>query len=97
MSVDSNVQRDVTEKERQCLLVVRRHLTPTPRIHYIDHAFEVPTGVSQVELALSFHKEKHAQIFVSLHDPNGFRGNRMRPSARGDVRLELWVAADSAS
>ncbi len=88
---------DPTAPPRRVLLDVRRHLAPLPRIHYIDHHFQVPEGASKVGLAFSFHKEILAQLFISLHDPNGFRGNRMNPGARGDVLLELWVAPDDAS
>jgi len=82
---------------RRVLLQVERHLTPIPRIHYIDHPFQVPEGASKVGLTFSFHKEVLAQLFISLHDPNSFRGNRMNPGAKGDVVLELWVAPDGAS
>lgn len=82
---------------RRVLLEVERHLTPRPRIHYIAHPFRVPQGASKVGLTFSFHKEILAQLFISLHDPRGFRGNRMKPGARGDVVLELWVAPDDAS
>ncbi len=82
---------------REVLLDVTQHLTPEPRVHYIDHAFEVPEGASKVGLTLSFHKERLAQLFISLHSPEGFRGNRMNPGAKGDVVLELWVAPREAS
>ncbi len=81
----------------QLLLDVEQHLTPTPRQHYIDHTFEVPEGASKVGLTLSFHKERLAQLFISLHGPEGFRGNRMNPGAKGDVVLELWVTPTDAS
>ncbi len=87
---------------RQVLLRVKRHLFPTPsapnpRTHYIDHPFHLPDGASKVGLELSFHKEVLAQLFVSLHDPHGFRGNRMNPGAKGDVVLQLWVAPNDGS
>ena len=89
-------------KQRRILLEVERHLTPTPgapiaRTHYIDHPFQVPEHASKVGLMLSFHKEILAQLFISLYDVQGFRGNRMNPGAKGDVVLELWVAPDDAS
>jgi hypothetical protein len=82
---------------RRRLLHVERHLAPLPRIHYIDHPFQVPEGASKVGLSLSFHKQTLAQLFISLHDPHGFRGNRMNPGAKGDIVLTLWVAPDDAS
>jgi len=82
---------------RVVLFETQRHLTLSPRVHYIDYRFEVPEGASRVGLAFSYHRETVVKIFVSLHDLNGFRGNRMKPGARGEVGLELWVAPDSAS
>jgi hypothetical protein len=72
-------------------------LSPTPRIHYIDFPFTVPDSASKVHAVFRFHKEQLAQLFISLHDPNGFRGNRMNPGAKGAVELELWVTPDDAS
>ena len=92
--------------EHRVLLHVECHLAPLPRscgteyqprIHYIDHPFQVPEGASKVGLSLSFHKQTLAQLFVSLHDPHGFRGNRMNPGAKGHIVLTLWVAPDDAS
>ncbi len=82
---------------RLVLLEVNQHVTPEPRIHYINHNFIVPTNASRVGLELSFHKDKLAQIFISLHDPQIFRGNRMNPGAKGDIVLDLWVSPDQAS
>ena len=82
---------------RRVLLDIRRHLAPSPRVHYIDYRFDVPEGVSRIGLSFSFHKERLAQLFISLHGPEGFRGNRMNPGAKGEVVLELWVAPDDAS
>jgi hypothetical protein len=82
---------------RRVLLEVERRLMPRPRIHYIEHPFRLPEGASKVGLKFSFHKEILAQLFISLHDPNGFRGNRMKPGAKGDVVLELWVTPNDAS
>jgi len=83
--------------KHQTLLDVQNQLRPEPRIHYVDYPFAVPAGVSKIGLRFSFHKEKLAQLFISLHDPNGFRGNRMNPGAKGDVELVLWLSPDDAS
>lgn len=87
----------MTAISRETLLDVSEHLQPTPRIHYIHHKFIVPDGVSKVGAIFTFHKEKLAQLFISLHDPQGFRGNRMKPGAKGQVELELWVTPSDAS
>ena len=98
MSHNASDKYDETNSSRRILLDVERHVATEPRVHYINHAFEVPAGVTKVGITLSFRKEgRLAQLFVSLHDPTSFRGNRMNPSARGDVTLELWVAPDGAS
>jgi hypothetical protein len=89
--------RDSQQAGRQTLLSVEKHLSPAPRVHYLDHPFHVPPGASRVGLRLTFHKRTLAQLFISLHDPHGFRGNRMNPGPRGDIELELWVAPDDAS
>jgi hypothetical protein len=95
----STISPSLTEQTipRHSVLDETRRLSPEPRLHYINHPFEVPEGASRVGLVLSFHKERLAQLFVSLHSPDGFRGNRMNPGAKGDVVLELWVAPDDAS
>lgn len=86
-----------TGAQRRTLLDVTRALTPEPRLHYINHEFEVPAGAAKVGLVLSFFKRQLAQIFISLHGPNGFRGNRMNPGGKGQITLDLWVAPDDAS
>ncbi len=82
---------------RKVLLDVRSHLAPIPRGDYIDHFFQVPPNASKVGIVLSFHKQRVAQLFLSLHSPAGFRGNRMNPSGRGDIVLELWATPNDSS
>jgi hypothetical protein len=82
---------------RTILLEHTGFLSPKPRVHYLDHPFTVPDHASRVGLTLRFHKRELAQIFVALFDPNGFRGNRMNPGAKGDIQLDLWVAPDDSS
>lgn len=82
---------------RTILLKQNGFLSPKPRIHYLDYPFTVTAQASRVGLTLRFHKRELAQIFVALFDPNGFRGNRMNPGAKGDVQLDLWVAPDDSS
>ncbi len=79
------------------LYTAQGHLSPTPRVHYVYHKVDVPPAASKVGLRFSFHKKRLAQLFISMYDPNGFRGNRMNPGAKGDVTLELWVTPDDAS
>lgn len=81
----------------QILLRASQQISPEPRIHYIDHLFSVPEGASKVGVTLAFHKKELAQVFISLYDPNGFRGNRMKPGGKGDILLECWVSPQEAS
>ena len=83
--------------EQQILLDVHGQISPRPRVHYLNYSFHVPPNASKVGLILKFHKERLAQIFVSLFSPEGFRGNRMNPGAKGDIELNLWVSTNSAS
>ena len=79
------------------LLELSQQVTPEPRIHHNSHPFVVPEGASRVTATLRFEKKGGTQIFVSLHDPNHFRGNCMKPAATGEIELELWVSPDDAS
>ncbi len=89
--------------QRHILLDIAEHLLPDPDDKYIQHYIDVPAGVSKVGLIFSYHNEfsdtkpKKEVMFVSFHDPHGFRGHRMNPGGRGDVILELWATPDSAS
>ncbi len=82
---------------RRTLLECREHLTPLRRGEYRFHHFHLPHHASKVGFIFAFHKEELAQLFVSMHAPNGFRGNVMKPSGKGDIRLELWVSPNDSS
>lgn len=89
----------MTETRKHTLLLdVEGTIQPeTPRVHYLQHVFTVPDGIGKLYLNFDFHKKQLAQLFISLHGPDGFRGNRMNPGAKGDVSLELWITPDDAS
>lgn len=97
MSRNSPSAQNADQAQRLTLLDVTHPLSPEPRIHYIYHSFEVPEGARKVGLIFSFHKERLAQLFLSLYSPRGYRGTRMNPGAKGDITLELWSAPDDAS
>jgi hypothetical protein len=82
---------------RRTLYEICQHLTPWRRGGYLFHKFHVPARASKVGLSFVYHKEKLAQLFVSLHAPDGFRGSVLRPGGKGDILLDLWVAPDDAS
>lgn len=80
---------------RRTLFEVAHNVPQAPRPRYIDHVFDVPAGASTVGATVTFNAP--LLLYLSLHDIDGFRGNRMNPSATGQVALELWVAPDAAS
>lgn len=79
------------------LLEERGQVAPEPRVHYIRHAFTLPTGATRVTVRLRYRKERLCQLFLSIFDPQGFRGCHMQPGAQGDIDLTLWVAPTDAS
>jgi len=81
----------------QQILEVRGRVAPEPRVHYIQHEFDVPAGATGVSVTLRYHKQTMCQLFLSIFDPDGFRGCHMQPGARGDLNLTLRVATVDAS
>ena len=72
-------------------------VSPTPRVHYIQHEFEVPQGLGTLNVTLRYRKERLCQLFLSIFGPNGYRGTRMMPGATGDIVLELEFGVGHAS
>lgn len=60
--------------------------------HYRNHHFEVPEGMRHLRLTMTFNKQGASQLYPSLFAPDGYRGTRMKPSAVGQVVLELDTA-----
>jgi hypothetical protein len=79
------------------LLDVSQPLIAFSGIKYIDQIFQVPPNATKVGCTFDYHNDRYAPMFISLHDPQGFRAHRMFPKGRGDVRLELWMGINSAS
>lgn len=82
---------------RRILLEIREHLEPWRRGGYLFHQFQVPPRASKVGFMFSYHKDKLAQLFVSLHSPEGFRGNVMKPYGTGEISIGMWVSPDDSS
>lgn len=82
---------------RRTLFETQQHLKPWRRGGYLFHKFHFPPKASKVGFTFSYHKEELAQLFVSLHSPEGFRGNVMKPLGKGDIFLEMWVSPNDAS
>lgn len=83
------------DASRRTLLEVAGSVPQAPQPRYIDHRFQVPANASKVGAIVTF--QEPLLMYLSLHDVDGFRGNRMNPSATGTIELELWVAPDTAS
>lgn len=77
------------QEHGRSLLDLRREVSPHPRVHYLQHEFEVPGEVQGLKVTLRFRKERRCQLFLSVFGPDGYRGTRMNPAAVGDVELEL--------
>lgn len=62
-----------------------------------EFTFAVPEGVSKLILRMSFDSPVLAQIPMTLFDPTGYRGTRIYPFVKGEIREQLWLAPDDAS
>lgn len=81
---------------RETLLDIKDRLDPALSEHYRRHSFRVRDGAARVGVCLRYHRKHRVQLYISLHDPNEFRGNRMNLSGYGDLETLLWVGADQA-
>lgn len=79
------------------LLTQTGTVSPEPRLHYLNHTFEVPEGTTRLKVTLAFRKDRLCQLFLSVFDPHGYRGTRMKPGADGDITLELDLSETRAS
>ena len=85
------------KKNRRILFERQEHITPRHDWHYNHHSFEVPPNASKVGVRLTFVKEiDRVQLYISLHDPKGFRGHQQCPGPAGEYILDLWVCPDDA-
>lgn len=88
---------DQVSPQTTTVLEERGQVVPAPRTHYVYHDFPVPVGATRVRAALRYRKQAGSQLFIALFDPDGFRGNTMRPSAQGDTELAIVVGENNAS
>ncbi len=94
---DGVSEKSAEDLNREILLDVQDHLIPEPDVHYINHLFDIPPNASKVGVILSFEKKvDQVQLYISLHDPNGFRGHQQCPGPPGDFHLDLWVSSNDA-
>lgn len=83
--------------QSQSLLDIHVHMTSAPAERHKSFAFAVPDGSTKVILRVAFDSPVLAQIPMTLFDPQGYRGTRVYPFARGEIREHLWVAPNDAS
>ncbi len=79
------------------LATVEGHIATAPRVHYVQHHFEVPAGTEHLRVTLEFHKKQLCQLFLSVFSPEGYRGTRMKPGDFGDINLALEMSEPWAS
>jgi len=82
---------------RRLLLATGGHLSPSPRIHYVNHPFTMPPGMSRIEVLFVFYRQGQVALSISLHDPHAFRGARTRHYVKGRVEVDLWMTPTEAS
>ena len=85
-----------TSSNSHIVMVERGQVSPTPRVHYLVHDFDVPTGVSRLTVRLRYRKERLCQLFMALFDPERYRGTRMNPGGYGQIELELMLGEREA-
>jgi hypothetical protein len=91
-------EKHAATSPKTLLLDFRGHIIPQQDAHYIEHTFMVPPNVSKVGVILRFMKqEDKVQLYVSLHDPYGFRGHQQCPEAStgalpGELPKGKWRA-----
>ncbi len=71
-------------------------VSPSPRVHYRMHTFDLAPGATRLTVRLHFHKERLCQLFLAVFDPQEYRGTRMNPAGYGDITLELQLGEREA-
>ncbi len=72
-------------------------ISPSPRVHYLLHEFDLAPGATGLTVTLRYHKERLCQVFLAVFDPQEYRGTRMNPSGFGDITLTLRFGEREAS
>lgn len=63
---------------------------------YYCHTINVYPGTVKLGAKLTYCREHRVQLYLSIHGPDGFRGNRMNLSGYGELSTELWIGVDDA-
>lgn len=89
--------------KRNNILSISDQAIPEQNKKYIRYFFNVPKNVSILEITFSYNnlfseeKPDLCVFSIAVFDPKGFRGHRMKPSAKGDVILDFWTSKEKAS
>ena len=86
-----------TESKELILFELKSLIHPDPHQEYIQHTFNVPEGITGLRLEFDYKNEDTNTLYISIYDPRGFRGNKMKPGKKGDVHLEMWMDGDHSS
>lgn len=82
--------------DKRVILDITHKVTPETGQHYLEFPFVTGENTQKVRAVLTFYRKGFVQMFLALFDPQNFRGNRMDPFTRGEVKLDLWVGVDQA-
>ncbi len=81
----------------QNLLEVTGTVSPETSAAYLRHSFDVPEGIKQLRVSLRYEKPGICQLYLSVFDPDGYRGSRMLPGAVGLIEEVLEFGNGFAS
>ncbi len=82
--------------ERTVIAEIRRTLKLEPRRPFDYFYFDVAENAVELGVKLTYSREHRVQLYISLHGPDGFRGNRMNLSGYGELESDLWIGINNA-
>ncbi len=82
--------------ERTVISSIRQILYAEPRRPFDYFRFNVGENAVELGVILTYEREHRVQLYISLHGPGGFRGNRMNLSGYGELVSDLWIGINQA-
>ncbi len=82
--------------ERTVIRSIRQILHQEPRRPFDYFRFNVSEHAVELGVILTYEREHRVQLYISLHGPDGFRGNRMNLSGYGELVSDLWIGINQA-